>query len=196
VGPSSARAAWSLVAWALSETAASGQTPARDAVAAPQTRPTVELVARLSDRPSADRDTTFLFRMARARAAVAKPMLEALARPLPLADDVSLRAAMFLARDHNRDDLRDALVEAALHPKKEELHGLAVATLWDVGLRERARDMTDDLLASKVIGNVAWGALVRAAATRAAVANGAGIGDDESVVTEAPFRWIQWGWLE
>jgi hypothetical protein len=216
IGPSSARAAWSLVAWALSETAASVRPGAAGAagVAAPQTRPTVELVARLSDRPSADRDTTFLFRMARARAAVAKPMLEALARPLPLADDVSLRASMFLARDHGRDDLRDALIEAALHPKKEELQGLAVATLWDVGLRDRARELTEELLASKVIGNVAWGALVRAAAsgtrTGAGAANGAsgvnGAGavngasgapsDDESVVTEAPFRWIQWGWLE
>ncbi len=70
VGPSSARAAWSLVAWALSETRASvSQMPGAGAVPTPSTRPTVELVARLSDRPSADRDTTFLFRMARARAA-------------------------------------------------------------------------------------------------------------------------------
>jgi hypothetical protein len=155
----------------------------------------VELVARLSDRPSADRDTTFLFRMARARAAAAKPMLEALARPLPLADDVAIRASIFLARDHGREDLREALVEAAVNPKKDELRGLAVAALWDVGLRDRARDMTDELLASKVIGNVAWGALIRAAGARAAAGSN-GTSEHESVVTETPFRWIQWGWLE
>src|SRR5690606_37108490 len=62
IGPTSARAAWSLVAWALSETKASID-PNALPVPPPLTRPTVELVARLSDRPSADRDTTFLFRM-------------------------------------------------------------------------------------------------------------------------------------
>src|SRR5689334_16057341 len=53
VGPSSARSAWSLVAWALSETRAT-ILPGNPSVPAPSTRPTVELVARLSDRPSAD----------------------------------------------------------------------------------------------------------------------------------------------
>src|SRR6185437_15304371 len=109
------------------------------ATRSPETRPTVELVARLSDRPSADRDTTFLFRMAHARAAVAKPMLEALARALPLDSEVAVRAALFLARDHERDDLKPALIEVAASSKKEELRGLATAALWDVGEREKAR---------------------------------------------------------
>jgi hypothetical protein len=175
LGPSSARAAWSLVAWALSETAASvsGGQP----VALPLTRPTVELVARLSDRPSADRDTTFLFRMASARAPVAKPMLETLARTLPLADDVAVRAALFLARDHGRDDMREALVETATTTRREELRGLAAGALWDIGLpelRDRAREVTGDLIASKVLGNVAWGALIRAAAMRERPAPGPG----------------------
>ncbi len=214
LGPSSARAAWSLVAWALSETASgSGSgSPAMMALAGsiggvvppPQTRPTVELVARLSDRPSADRDTTFLFRMARSRASVAKAMLEATARGVPLADDVAVRAALFLARDHARDDMRDALVETATTNRREELRGLAAAALWDIGLRDRAREVTEELLTSKVIGNVAWGALIRAAATRAASdgggngsSNGAATHDGhESVVTETAVRWIQWGWLE
>ncbi|HEY4160428.1 MAG TPA: hypothetical protein VGM29_20085, partial [Polyangiaceae bacterium] len=43
-GPASSRAAWAMVAWALSFDAAP-----------PGIRPTAELVARLSDRPSADR---------------------------------------------------------------------------------------------------------------------------------------------
>lgn len=211
VGPSSARAAWSLVHWALAETA--GQAPAE-----PQVRPTVELVARLSDRPSADRDTTFLFRMARSGAAVTKNMLDSLAKGAPLADEVALRAALHLVRDHGREDLRPSLVAAAASaPKaldvaagsapKEELRGVATAALWDAGMENEAKAAAADLLASPVLGNVAWAALVRAAAAhprtvRAARGNArdAGAGDkmrgEDLVLSEAPLRWIQWGWLE
>jgi hypothetical protein len=193
-GPASSRAAWSLVAWALSETDAAvrGTAPPNP----PATRPTLELIARLSDRPSADRDTTFLFRMARAGAPSARPMLETLARALPLADETSLRAALYLARDRGRDDLRHALADAASTCRREELRGMAVAALWDAappnGLddagkaRTRAREMADGLLGSRVLGNIAWGALIRAASK----------GGVEPLLTEAPFRWIQWGWLE
>lgn len=195
VGPTSARAAWSLVAWALSQTKASIQTNAPP-VAAPSTRPTVELVARLSDRPSADRDTTFLFRMAQARAATCKPMLEALAKAVPLADEVAVRAASYLARDHGREDMKEALVDCALNGKKDELRGLAVAALWDAAsgatlaaTRQKARDLSDELVASRCLSSVAWGALVRAAHASHREA-------DFVVATEAPLRWIQWGWLE
>jgi hypothetical protein len=199
-GPQSAKAAWSLVAWALSEAdaAARGVAPPPP----PATRPTLELVARLSDRPSADRDTTFLFRMARAVAPATRPMLEALVRTLPLAAETGLRAALYLARDHARTDLREALVEAAVGCKREELKGMAAAALWDSdscsgggadeakanGARARARDLSDDLVASRVVGNVAWGALLRAAAKGGA--------SFDPLVSETPFRWIQWGWLE
>lgn len=190
-GPTSARAAWSLVAWALGVTAAgAGRIAAPPG--SPSTRPTVELVARLSDRPSADRDTTFLFRMARARAASCKPMLETLVKTAPLETEVSLRAASYLARDHGRADLREALVVAAGNTKKDELRGLAVAALWDAGERDRARDMADELVASKVPGNLAWGVLVRAAHT----AHTRAADQDAVVVEETPLRWIQWGWLE
>src|SRR5579863_536075 len=104
-GPSSSRSAWSLVAWALSETDALVRGVA--APPPPTTRPTLELIARLSDRPSADRDTTFLFRMARAGSPSARPMLETLVRVLPLADETAIRAALYLARDHGRDELRE-----------------------------------------------------------------------------------------
>jgi hypothetical protein len=218
VGPSSARAAWSLVAWALSDTMTSARaftTPSpasptngasavthalhgAGSVAAPVTRPTVELVARLSDRPSADRDTTFLFRMARARAASCKPMLEGLAKggPLaPLTDEVSVRAASYLARDHGRTDMKDALLDCAQNAKRDELRGFAVAALWDTGddaARAKARDLSDELVASRCISSVAWGALVRAAH-----AGGVGKNDPNFVVAaETPFRWVQWGWLE
>ena len=217
VGPSSARAAWSLVAWALSDTVAGarsllgGSSVANGAnglgssvasgsgsVSPPVTRPTVELVARLSDRPSADRDTTFLFRMARARAASCKPMLEGLAKagPLaPLADEVSVRAASYLVRDHGRADMKDALLDCAQNAKRDELRGFAVAALWDTGddaCRAKARDLSDELVASRCITSVAWGALVRAA-------HGGGIGKNDPnfvVAAETPFRWVQWGWLE
>ncbi len=188
VGPSSARVAWALVAWALQQRAAQANGGAP--VAPPEMRPTVELVARLSDRPSADRDTTFLFRMARAGASSARPMLEALAKALPLSDEVAVRAAFYLARDHKREDLRGALVEAATQPRREELRGVAAAALWDLGLGDPALDVAEELVGSRIVGNVAWGALIRAAASRPRG------GAEDDLLTETPFRWIQWGWLE
>lgn len=208
-GPSSARSAWALVAWALAETRASVM-PGTAAVPPPSTRPTVELVARLSDRPSADRDTTFLFRMARARAASCKPMLEGIVKAGPLTDEISVRAASYLARDHGREEMKDAILECAQNAKRDELRGFAVAALWDAGAREKARELAGELSASRCLSSVAWGALVRAAqATHA----GTDVGDaapgsattQRSVSTantsgvvadETPFRWIQWGWLE
>jgi len=201
VGPSSARAAWSLVGWALSQhtdpagpttALANGVSRIAPRVAPPETRPTVELVSRLSDRPSADRDTTFLFRMASARAPSARPMLEMLARPALLTDEVAVRAALCLAKDYGRDDLRDALVEVASGPRREELRGLATAALWDLGMADRARELAYELSTSKVVGNVAWATLVRAASLRVR----SGEPHDSSLVGEIPFRWIQWGWLE
>jgi hypothetical protein len=195
-GPSSSRAAWSLVQWALSSTDAA--TRGAPAPPTPATRPTLELIARLSDRPSADRDTTFLFRMARASAISVRPMLEALARSAPLADETSLRAALYLARDHGRDDLRDLLGDATARGRREELRGMAAAALWDVSSGDpdqfaanthgRSPDLADELIESRIIGNVAWAALLRAASK-----GGAGL---DPVLTETPFRWIQWGWLE
>ena len=195
-GPSSSRAAWSLVAWALSEV----DTASRGASApgVPSTRPTLELIARLSDRPSADRDTTFLFRMAAARATSVRPMLETLARNAPLADETAVRAALYLARDHGRADLLDALEEAATKCKREDLRGMALAGLWDAAtrpdggsdasIRSRALGVCDELLESRTVGNVAWAALVRAASR--------GASGLAPLLAETRFRWVQWGWLE
>jgi hypothetical protein len=201
VGPSSARAAWSLVGWALSQrtrldrsraAVSNGGLGHAPQVAAPETRPTVELVSRLSDRPSADRDTTFLFRMARARAPSAKPMLEMLAKSTPLGDEVAVRAALCLAKDYGRDDLRSVLAEVACGPRREELRGLASAALWDLGMTSLARETASELLTSKFLGNVAWATLIRAASLHGQ----GGETHDSSLVEEIPFRWIQWGWLE
>jgi hypothetical protein len=202
-GPESARSAWTLVAWALESlhddrdgvhssgafangaggaSAASGARPPP-----PDTRPTIELVARLSDRPSANRDMTFLFRLADAGAKSARPMMEAMTKAVPLIDENGVRAAMYLARDHGRDDLRAAIDGAARQTKKDELRGLAAAALYDLGMTDPAREIADELTTSRTIGNVAWAALIH----RAAKAK-----DVRPLLTERAVRWIQWGWLE
>lgn len=175
-GPGSARAAWSLVAWALAE---GGATP-------PDVRPTVELVARLSDRPSSDRDTTFLYRMAEARAPSARGMLESVAKTSVLGNECAVRAALYLARDHARDDLREALTSVAQNPKKDALRGLAAAALWDVGEREQARTLQPELAASRALPTLAWSALLSVAEA----------GKIEPVLTESAFRRVQLGWLD
>jgi hypothetical protein len=173
-GPSSARAAWALVAWALE------QDPDPTAV-----RPTVEIVSRLSDRPSADRDPTFLYRLAEAGCVSAKPMLEGLARG-PLRTDVAVRAAMYLARDHGRDDLRALLGALAENPKQDALRGIAAAALFDLGDRERSLGTADALLESKQLCTSTWGALLQVAGTGA-------LG---RLVSEPTYRRVQLGWLE
>lgn len=181
-GPASSRAAWSLVAWALEQVSRPGVSP-------PAARPTVEIVARLSDRPSADRDMTFLFRLAAAKAASAKGMLETLAKPLPLADETAMRAAMHLARDYGRDDLRKELVAIARGQRREDQRGFAAAMLWDVGERDEARDLADELVTSKCLANVVWASLLRAATLSTN-------GDSALLCCERHVRWIHLGWLE
>jgi len=175
-GPSSARSAWTLVAWALS----------RDATP-PSTRPTVELVARLSDRPSADRDTTFLFRLAAGRAPSARPMLEGAVKSNPITDEVGVRAASFLLRDHGRTDLRDALVAVAKTAKREDLRGMAMAALWDAGEHEIAHGLAKSSIRSRSLPTAAWAALVEAASEQ---------NWEHMLVDEPTFRRMQWGWIE
>ncbi len=175
-GPQSSRAAWSLVAWALEPDAPT-----------PVTRPTVELVARLSDRPSADRDTTFLFRLAAAKAPAARPMLEGLAKATPLADEVAIRAAMHLARDHGKADLRRAIGEVA-SGKRDEVRGVAAAALWDLGEHRASQDAAEHAIASRSISSMTWGALVHAASS--------GKFSPPAVLSEPTFRRVQWGWVE
>jgi hypothetical protein len=209
-GPQSARAAWTMVHWAMRDRVAHRRGGGR--VPVPDVRPTVELIARLSDRPSADRDPTFLFRLAEAGAPLARPMLEALAKGSPLADEGAVRAALYLARDHGRADMREALEATYAAPPREELRGLAAAALWDAGHTERAREMADALLESPALCNVAWGSLLRlAASTAAAPDDGDGASDGAPatlateplppvpgvpLVNETTYRWVQRGWLE
>jgi hypothetical protein len=173
-GPSSARSAWQLVLWALSRNGDSTSV-----------RPTVELVSRLSDRPSADRDPSFLYRLAEAGVPSARPMLEGLARG-PLRTDVAVRAAMYLARDHGRDDLREALGLLAKNPRHDAIRGVAAAALYDLGDRERSVGMAEELVQSRQLGTATWGALVRAA----------GKSGIDRIVSESTYRRVQLGWVE
>lgn len=181
---SSSRGAWSLVTWALAQ--ASGAAPGH-----PDTRPTVELVARLSDRPSADRDMTFLFRMARAAVPSARPMLDLLVKPLAQGDEVAIRAALHLVRDYGQSAFLEPLQELAREGKRDEVRGLATAALWDAGAFAAAEESAEDLLVSKHLPNVGWSALVRVASQRMRAGDTA-----TRLVEEAQVRWMQWGWSE
>lgn len=210
-GPSSSRSAWALVAWVLES--AAREVRGELTAFGTETRPTVELVARLSDRPSADRDTTFLFRMAMSKVQSAKAMLESLVRapaarderaaPLardvravPLETEVAVRAARHLADAYGRDDLRSHIATAARTAKREEVRGVAAAALWDLGMHDEARDVTSELATSKVLSNVAWTGLIRAADARHRAAPAGGDATGPLLLTETHMRWVQWGWLE
>lgn len=175
-GPSSARSAWALVAWALDAGAEQ-----------PTIRPTVELVARLSDRPSADKDTTFLFRLAARGVTGARHMLENFARGSMLANENAVRAALHLARDYGQPRFREQLLETAQSPRREHLRGLAAAALFDLGDRDVALSTTLELAKSRQLSALAWGALVRSAISEA---------KPPLIVDEPNFRRIQLGWVE
>jgi len=208
-GSSSTRAAWSLAAWALRDVQAGGsefpgslKSASKNAHATrippPATRATMETLSRLSDRPSADRDLTFLFRMARADASGCRPVLEAVAKRYPLSDENSVRAAGVLARDPDRNDARDALVQCAQSAERDDLRGLATAILYDTAFetpsfqaRSTAHDLAEALLSSASLSNVTWATLVRiahAASPRRAAS--------QPIANEATVRWVQCGWLE
>jgi hypothetical protein len=175
-GAMSARAAWSLVAWALEP----GASP-------PATRPTLELVARLSERPTADRDTTFLFRLANAGASSARPVLETLTKATPLSSETALRAAMHLARDHGQNRMRAAIVEYATG-KREDGRGVAAAALWDLHEPNLALAAAEQAEGSRALSSIAWGSLVRAACE--------GRFTPELLLDDPTFRRVEYGWVE
>lgn len=179
-GPGGARAAWAYVAWALDPSSPP-----------PAARPTTELVARLSDRPSADRDTKFLFRLASAGVKTTKQLLETFARELPKGeDDDAVRAAAYLVKDHGREDLVPAMVEVARTGKRDELRGLAVAALWDAGKRDLAKELAKELLDTKAgMFSSVWATLVL-------LADAGRIPASQPIAHEPAVRWIQAGWLE
>jgi hypothetical protein len=175
-GSSGARAAWALVAWALERGAGE-----------PPVRANVELVSRLSDRPSANRDTTFLFRLADAKVESVRPMLEGLAKgPLPATEN-GVRAAFHLARDYGVERCREQLFDVTKNPRREELHGLAAAALFDLGSRNEALDAVSAGEKAPKLPALAWASVVRA---------GASGFERGPLLTEQRFRRIQLGWVE
>ncbi|HRH00907.1 MAG TPA: hypothetical protein PLR99_31910 [Polyangiaceae bacterium] len=159
-GPESARCAWGLLAWALSDAAALAS--GHDRPAPPDARLTAEIAARLSDRPSAEKDLTFLFRLAERRAPSARFMLDALGRG-PLADGAPIRAAACLLRDHGRAELLPDL-RACAATGAEDLRGLALGALWDAGDQAHALELAAELIGSRHLVTMAWAARVRVAA--------------------------------
>ena len=147
-GSSSARAAWSLLAWALA--------PARDV---PDVRPTTEIVARLSDRPTSERDMSFLFRLAEARAPGARGLLDTLAQE-PLAEADGVRAAADLARCYASHDALAPVRRLLDNRKHSDLHGLAVAALFDGGEQAEARERAASLGDARSLPVSVWGGLV------------------------------------
>jgi hypothetical protein len=172
-GPESARAAWSFVAWSLDTR---GHAPA--------TRPTLELMARLSDRPSAERDATFLFRLAAARAPSARGALEALVKSTPPTDENAVRAALHLCRDYGEREYAATLAQVGKSPRKDALRGLAAAALFDCGESHEALRLVSELDGSRHLPALAWSALVRV---------GAAGTHGGSVVSEQNFRRVQQG---
>jgi hypothetical protein len=169
-GPASSRAAWALVAWALA--------PERPAPAA---RPSLELMARLSDRPSAERDVAFLFRLATARVQSAKPVLEAMTTS---GSEVSVRAALHLFRDYGQEQQVSTLLRAGHAPRKAALRGLAAAALYDCGQGPEAQEVLSKLESSSPVAELGWALLLRA--TEAGVRAG-------RLVSEQNFRRMQQG---
>jgi hypothetical protein len=155
-GPESARAAWSLVAWSLDAQAG-----------APTTRPTLELMARLSDRPSAERDATFLFRMAAARAPSARSALQSLVKSTPPADENAVRAALHLCRDYGEHTYAATLSQVGKSPRKDALRGLAAAALFDCGQPTEALRLAAELDGSRHLPALAWSSLVQVSAAGA-----------------------------
>lgn len=174
-GPKSARDAWALAAWVLDPVSP-----------APAVRPTMGLIARLSDRPSSERDLAFLFRMAEARLPNLEPMLSGLLEEGKLTDEISIRAALYLARDYRRDELRRSLLEQATSGR-EDLRGLAAASLWDLGEGEAALRAAESLERSRLLVSLAWSALITAAFAGKI---------DSGIVTEPTCRRLQRGWLD
>lgn len=172
-GSRGAQSAWGLAAWSLG-------------AEVPVARPALETVTRLSDRPTAEADATFLFRMAEAQLPGARPMLETMTTPHRLNDSLSIRAALVLCRGYARGDLVERLVAAARCQRYETLRGLAAAALFDLGQRDLAGSFADELVNSKKLATLGWAALIRAG----------GAGKIERLVTEPTFRRVQHGWSE
>ncbi|RLB62507.1 MAG: hypothetical protein DRI90_08945 [Deltaproteobacteria bacterium] len=172
-GTRSSRAAWTLLAWALA--------PQREV---PSVKATTDIVARLSDRPTAERDLSFLFLLARVGATGARPMLEVLAKP-PLREAVHVRGAGVLARCYDDGTALSPLRAVADGRTGHRLRGVAVAALWDAGQQTEACQRAAVLQDARSLSCSVWGGLV--------------LGQGRSrtqVMSESSFRLLEPGWVE
>ena len=172
-GPASARSSWALVGWVL---AGEGEPPAL--------RLSLDALVRLSDRPTTERNLSFLFRMAGERALPLRSHLEGLAAGLGQATEGAIRAAFFLARDHDREDLRAGL-RGVLRSRREGGWGLAAAALHDLG-DPGAEELAERCLEARSLTAVAWGGLVLASLAE---------GPRPPLLTEACVRHLHLGLL-
>jgi len=171
----STRPAWSWVLWALEPDGES-----------PDHRPGLELLARLSDRPSSERELSFLFRIASAGLPAARTGLESLVRSPVLTEPIQIRAAGHLLRDYGMPEMERRLLDVVRSAKREPLRGLALAVLFDA--RESDVLLADiDFSRSRQLPTAGWETLVRLATRRA---------KKRRVVTEPTFRRVQLGWLD
>ncbi len=186
-GAVSAQAAWSLVAWALKRVRPS-QGAAQTSETPSKARATLELVARLSDRPSAERDVTFLYRLSAAELDSARPILESFTRGKTLSSEAAIRSAFCLARHHGREDLKARLVEAARNPRQDSVRGLAAAALFDLGDRALAAELSEELARCRQLPSAVWAGLIRARAAKGSACT--------NLISEPNYRRIQLGWVE
>jgi hypothetical protein len=175
-GPESSRGAWSLVEWVLNARAGAPS-------ALPPVRLAAETLARLSDRPSAERDWTFLFRMGtEPHGSQARGALEKLATA-KLDDAAKIRALRALSTGGHADS-RLQLRALAEGEGASDVRGLATAALWDAGEHDHARDCAATLVVAKELPAVIWGSLVRLTEP------------GRHIVDEARVRWIERGECE
>lgn len=154
-GPVSARGAWALIDWALSRS-----------TEPPPHRSSLDVLVRLSDRPTNEKNLSFLFRLASLGALQLRAHLEGLAEHLATGDENAIRAAFFLIRDHGREDLRER-VRGVARLRKEGSWGLAAAVLHDLG-DSAAEEIAKNCLEARSLTAVAWGGLVLSSMTEPA----------------------------
>jgi hypothetical protein len=174
IGPAGTRPAWTFVSFALDP----GQRE-------PSVRPNLELVTRLSDRPTADKDLSFLYRLAAARVENARPLLRHLTRG-PLENESAIRAALSLAREFEDARARTQLEHVVENGRHEALRGLAAAALFDLGAHERAVMAAGELAESSKLPTLTFANLVLLAASGK---------ESGPLVTEPRVRRIQLGWV-
>jgi hypothetical protein len=123
-----------------------------------QEKLTLAPLLELSHRPAVERDPVRIFQLAEAAIPAAAPLLTTLAKTAKEAA-TRVRALMCLARNY-----ADADADAALRslPVTGDAAGLVAAARFDLGDREEARALADDLILAKSLPAFLFGAYVRA----------------------------------